>query len=69
MVSEIGGNMIYVIGQVKDPGSYVMNPRIDVMQALSIAGGATPFASLNDIKILRRQGNPTNRAARFGMAI
>lgn len=67
MVSEIGGNMIYVIGQVKDPGSYVMNPRIDVMQALSIAGGATPFASLNDIKILRRQGNrQTVRSFRYG---
>jgi len=26
------------------------------MQALSIAGGATPFAQLNDIKILRRSG-------------
>ena len=67
MVSQIGGNMIYVIGQVKEPGSYIMNPRIDVMQALSIAGGATPFASLNDIKILRRQGNrQTVRSFRYG---
>ena len=54
MVSAIGGNMIYVIGQVNNPGPHIMNPRIDVMQALSIAGGATAFASLNDIKILRR---------------
>ena len=57
MVTAIGGNMIYVIGQVNKPGSYIMNPRIDVMQALSIAGGATAFASLNDIKILRRTGD------------
>lgn len=56
MVTAIGGNMIYVIGQVNKPGSYIMNPRVDVMQALSIAGGATAFASLNDIKILRRTG-------------
>ena len=67
MVSEIGGNMIYVIGQVSKPGSYIMNPRIDVMQALSIAGGATPFASLNDIKIIRRQGaRQTVRSFRYG---
>jgi len=30
---------------------------VDVMQALSIAGGTTPFASLNDIVILRRSGS------------
>lgn len=53
-VTGIGGNMIYIIGQVKAPGSYVMNPRVDVMQALSMAGGTTAFADLNDIKILRR---------------
>ena len=29
---------------------------VDVMQALSMAGGLTPFASANDVKILRRQG-------------
>jgi polysaccharide export outer membrane protein len=33
-----------------------MNPDLDVMQALSLAGGTTPFASLKDIRILRRQG-------------
>ena len=53
-VSEIGGNKIFVIGQVNRPGEFVVNPRVDVMQALSIAGGATPFAQLYDIKILRR---------------
>jgi polysaccharide export outer membrane protein len=31
-----------------------VNPQVDVMQALSMAGGLTPFASTGDIKILRR---------------
>jgi polysaccharide export outer membrane protein len=57
MVTAIGGNVIYVIGQVQNPGSYVMNPQVDVMQALSMAGGTTAFADLNDIKILRRSQN------------
>jgi len=56
-VSEVLGNKIYVIGQVSDPGVFVVNPQVDVLQALSMAGGATPFASLNDIKILRRNGD------------
>lgn len=54
-VSEINGNKIYVIGQVRNPGQFIVNPRVDVLQALSIAGGVTPFAELNDIKILRRR--------------
>src|SRR5690554_860654 len=55
-VRQINGNKIYVLGQVNNPGEFVMNPRIDVMQALSIAGGTTAFASTNDIFVLRRDG-------------
>jgi polysaccharide export outer membrane protein len=53
-VTAINGNRIYVLGQVDTPGSYVMNPRLDVMQALSVAGGTTPFAKVDEIRILRR---------------
>jgi polysaccharide export outer membrane protein len=56
-VKEIRGNRIFVLGQVQRPGVFVMNPRVDVMQALALAGGTTPFAALNDIKILRRSGS------------
>ena len=54
-VAEIHGNKIFVIGQVNSPGVFVVNPRVDVIQALSIAGGMTPFAQLNNIKIIRRR--------------
>ena len=47
---------MYVIGQVNRPGEFIVNPRIDVMQALSMAGGTMPFAVLNDVNILRRNG-------------
>jgi polysaccharide export outer membrane protein len=56
-VTAINGNKVYVIGQVNRPGEISVNPDIDVMQALSIAGGANPFAQLNDISILRRTEN------------
>ena len=55
-VKEVLGNKVYVIGQVNRPGEFVVNPRVDVMQALSMAGGLTAFASANDVKILRRKG-------------
>jgi polysaccharide export outer membrane protein len=53
-VREINGNKIYVIGQVNAPGAFVVNPRVDVMQALTLAGGPTEFASPNGIFVLRR---------------
>lgn len=52
-VTAVDGNVAYVIGQVAKPGSFVMNPRINVLQALSLAGGGTPFAKLNDILVIR----------------
>jgi polysaccharide export outer membrane protein len=48
------GNSISVIGQVKAPGTFAFDTRLDVMQALSLAGGLTPFAGKDEIKILRR---------------
>ncbi len=56
-VTAVLGNKVYVIGQVSKPGEFVVNPQVDVMQALSMAGGLTPFAATNDIKILRRTGS------------
>jgi len=55
-VQDIRGNKVFVIGQVNRPGEFIVNPRVDVMQALSMAGGTTPFASLGNIIILRRTG-------------
>lgn len=55
-VTGIDGNRIYVIGQVQQPGSFVMNPQISVLQALSLAGGTTPFAALDDIIVIRGRG-------------
>jgi polysaccharide export outer membrane protein len=53
-ITKVKGNRVYVIGQVQKPGDFIVNPSVDVMQALSMAGGTTPFASLGNIKILRR---------------
>jgi polysaccharide export outer membrane protein len=44
---------IYVFGEVKNPGSYPIKRGTTVLQALSLAGGATQFAALNRIKIIR----------------
>lgn len=45
---------IYVLGRVNKPGEYMVGHTADVLQALSLAGGLTPFAAENDIRIMRR---------------
>ncbi|HWG29002.1 MAG TPA: polysaccharide biosynthesis/export family protein [Steroidobacteraceae bacterium] len=64
-IQEIKGNKVYVIGQVNKPGDFVVNPKVDVMQALSMAGGTTPFAALGDIMILRRTDTGQQQALPF----
>ncbi|MGW8310074.1 MAG: polysaccharide biosynthesis/export family protein [Thiogranum sp.] len=55
-VAQLSGNTIYVIGKVNRPGAFPIVRNVDVMQALSLAGGTSTYAALNDIKILRRSG-------------
>src|SRR5271165_3341740 len=56
IVTGVLGNVVYVIGQVNKPGSFVMNPTINVLQALSLAGGGNPYAKLDSIVIIRSSG-------------
>ncbi len=51
------GNQIYVLGKVARPGNYPIPRPVDVVQALSLAGGTTPFAAVNDIRVLRHEGD------------
>jgi len=63
-VKQINGNHVYVVGKVNHPGEFPFSRPVDVMQALGMAGGTTPYAALNDIVILRRE-NGLLRAIRF----
>jgi len=43
----------YVIGQVRNPGSYVLEPKMTVLQAISLAGGVSERGSNRRIHIIR----------------
>ena len=45
---------VYVVGRVAKPGEFLVGHYTDVLQALSLAGGLTPFAAEIDIKVVRR---------------
>lgn len=59
-VQSAVGNNIFIIGKVANPGRFQMNRPIDILQALSLAGGFTPYADTENIRILRRADKKQN---------
>jgi polysaccharide export outer membrane protein len=56
-VVAVEGNRIHILGKVTNPGSFMMSQPLDAIQALSLAGGLSPYAEENNIIVLRREGN------------
>ncbi len=53
-VIQAVSNKVYVIGKVNRPGEFAATAFMDVLQALTMAGGLTPYADTDEIKIIRR---------------
>jgi polysaccharide export outer membrane protein len=56
IVKQINAPKFSVIGYVNRPGTFPMRGDVTVLQALSEAGGFTPFASPRKIKLVRNAG-------------
>ena len=54
-VKTVSGYTIFVNGKVKSPGKFVIGRYMDVMQAITLAGGLDTFADEDKIKVIRRQ--------------
>jgi polysaccharide export outer membrane protein len=55
-VKDPSGYQFSVIGKVKSPGSFTPGRYVNALEAISIAGGPTEFAQVNDITVLRKAG-------------
>jgi len=55
-VKQIQGLRIFVSGKVRQPGQFTVGRYVDVLQALTLAGGITAFADGKNIRVLRRNG-------------
>ena len=53
IVLQVNAPRYYVIGNVAKPGPYLLRTETSVLQALSMAGGFTQFASIRSIKLIR----------------
>ncbi len=56
-VLKTGSQRVYVLGKVTKPGEFAVGRYVDVLQALSMAGGVTSFADTSNIRIMRREGD------------
>ena len=61
IVTEVRSFKVSVLGEVSRPGRFELRSRTTVLDALSLAGGLTPFASRSRIVILRADGDTTQR--------
>jgi polysaccharide export outer membrane protein len=57
IVSQINSQRIYILGEVTRPGAYTLIPEMNVLQALSNAGGLTAFANSKKIYVLRQDSS------------
>jgi polysaccharide export outer membrane protein len=55
-VKNPNGYQFSIVGKVKAPGTYTPGRYVNALEAVSIAGGPTEFASMSNVSILRKSG-------------
>ena len=68
-VEETRPLQVSVLGEVAKPGTYKLTPGTDVLTALALAGGITPFAQRDGIYIVRRVSVTATPGAQRAMRI
>jgi polysaccharide export outer membrane protein len=58
---EATSNRVYVLGEVKRPGTYPINGSLTVIQAIAIAGGFSTFANKEKMVLIRGFGEEQKR--------
>lgn len=53
-VVQVNSLVFYVTGKVYNPGRFLVQNRVNVLQALALAGGLNPFAKDKKIRIFRQ---------------
>ena len=61
IVQQANSMFIFVVGRVNHPGRFVINTNVNVLQALTMAGGLNPFAKRKKIRIIREEKHGETR--------
>ena len=51
--------VVHIIGEVQDPGEYIVSDDTDVLELVAKAGGATEFGNLGGVRLKRRSSIAT----------
>ena len=61
LVEEVNSYKVYVMGEVVIQGSLVLKSKTTLLQAISLAGGFSPYAKRDQIIVLRKNGKRDER--------
>jgi polysaccharide export outer membrane protein len=56
-VKEVNSYTVFLLGEVARPGKYQLKSYTTILQAISLAGGFTPFAAKNKLQVVRHITN------------
>ncbi|MCI0496492.1 polysaccharide biosynthesis/export family protein [candidate division KSB1 bacterium] len=57
---EDGESSFYIYGQVVRPGGYPCNKKLNILEAIILAGGPTPAAKLDEVKVIYKGDSSGN---------
>lgn len=60
-VKELNSYSVFVLGEVTKPGKYQLKSYVTVLQAISMAGGFTNYASKNRLQVVRVIESPGHK--------
>ncbi len=64
IVQAVNSYRVFVVGEVKTPGPYLLKTRTTILQAIAMAGGFTQFASKNKMMLVRSKGDGSDERIR-----
>lgn len=65
MVQEVKSQFVNIVGEVGKPGRYELTQPMTILDAITNAGGPTPFAKLKRIYVLRPQASGAQQTLFF----
>ncbi|MBN2410738.1 polysaccharide export protein [candidate division KSB1 bacterium] len=69
IVRDFGGQDVYVMGEVENPGIYPLTKGMTMLRAIAVAGGPKGSAKLGSVILIRNDGNQTGEALRVDLAL
>lgn len=62
-VTAVNSRRVYIIGEVSHPGAFPLVPNMTILQALTSAGGPSPYAKTSKIYMLRTENGVQKKVA------